>query len=214
MDGDVLPLLIDDYAPPQRSLRIACVSETYPPEINGVATTLAELVEGLHRRNHELQLIRPRQPVLPGAAEREPRFHEVLMRGLPIPKYPELRMGMPSKRELTKLWSLRRPDVVHIATEGPLGWSALQAARHLKLPVSSDFRTNFHAYSRHYGVGWLHRPIMAYLRKFHNRTQATMVPTEALRRDLDAAGFRHVSVVQRGVDAAQFHPRHRSQSLR
>ena len=60
MDGDVLPLLIDDYAPPQRSLRIACVSETYPPEINGVATTLAELVEGLHRRNHELQLIRPR----------------------------------------------------------------------------------------------------------------------------------------------------------
>jgi hypothetical protein len=60
---------------------------------------------------------------------------------------------------------LQRPDVVHIATEGPLGWSALQAARHLKLPVTSDFRTNFHAYSRHYGIGWLRKPIMAYLRK-------------------------------------------------
>jgi hypothetical protein len=69
------------------------------------------------------------------------------MRGLPIPKYPNLRMGVPSKRALVKLWSPHRPDVVHIATEGPLGWSALQAALHLKLPVCSDFRTNFHAYA-------------------------------------------------------------------
>jgi len=213
MDGDALPLVIDTYAAPQRSMRIACVSETYPPEINGVATTLAELVDGLHRRNHELQLIRPRQPQR-GAAEPEPRFHEVLMRGLPIPKYPELRMGMPAKRELIKLWSVRRPDIVHIATEGPLGWSALQAARHLKLPVSSDFRTNFHAYSRHYGVGWLHKPIMLYLRKFHNLAHCTTVPTEALRRDLLGYGFRNLAVVARGVDTVRFDPARRSAALR
>ena len=81
------------------------------------------------------------------------------MRGLPIPRYPDLRMGLPSKRALVALWSPQRPDVVHIATEGPLGWSALQAAARLELPVSSDFRTNFHAYSTHYGMGWLERPI-------------------------------------------------------
>jgi glycosyltransferase involved in cell wall biosynthesis len=103
---------------------------------------------------------------------------------------------------------------VHIATEGALGWSALQAATHLKLPVCSDFRTNFHAYSRHYGIGWLYKPIMAYLRKFHNRTQATMVPTEALRRDLEAGGFKKLSVVSRGVDVQQFSPLRRSQALR
>ncbi|HEV8691766.1 MAG TPA: glycosyltransferase family 1 protein [Ideonella sp.] len=220
-------IVVDSFAAARRSLRIACVTETYPPEVNGVASTMARFVEGLHRRNHDVQLIRPRQAAsqsaeaqprfgetTPRFGETTPRFHEVLMRGLPIPKYPNLRMGVPSKRSLVKLWSTHRPDVVHIATEGPLGYSALQAALHLKLPVCSDFRTNFHAYSKHYGVGWLHRPIMAYLRKFHNRTQATMVPTEALRRDLEAAGFRHVTVVKRGVDTGSFGPAYRSEALR
>ena len=133
------------------------------------------------------------------------------MRGLPIPRYPSLRMGLPSKRALVQLWTLQRPDVVHIATEGPLGWSALQAALHLKLPVCSDFRTNFHAYSQHYGVGWLRKPIMAYLRKFHNRTQCTMVPTEALRRELAAERLPATcAVVARGVDTQQFDPARRS----
>jgi glycosyltransferase involved in cell wall biosynthesis len=136
------------------------------------------------------------------------------MRGLPVPRYPTLRMGMPSKRALVQMWATHRPDVVHVATEGPLGWSALNAALHLKLPVCSDFRTNFHAYSRHYGIGWLHRPIMAYLRKFHNRTLCTMVPTEALRQDLEAAGFKRLAVVRRGVDTAHFDPAHRSDALR
>ena len=136
------------------------------------------------------------------------------MRGLPIPRYPHLRMGVTSKKALVKLWSRRRPDVVHIATEGPMGWSALQAANHLKLPVCSDFRTNFHAYSKHYGVGWLHKPIMAYLRKFHNSTQCTMTPDEGLRRDLQEYGFKNVLVVARGVDTVQFSPRFRSEALR
>ncbi|MCV2365664.1 glycosyltransferase family 1 protein [Paucibacter sp. DJ1R-11] len=206
-------IVVDNYPAAQRSLRIAVVTETYPPEVNGVAMTLARIVEGLHRRNHDVQLIRPRQDAS-DAAERTVRFHEVLMRGLPIPRYPNLRMGVPSKKALVQLWSVHRPDVVHIATEGALGWSALQAAVHLKLPVSSDFRTNFHAYSRHYGIGWLYKPIMAYLRKFHNRTQCTMVPTEALKRDLEAGGFKQLTVVSRGVDIQQFSPGRRSAALR
>jgi glycosyltransferase involved in cell wall biosynthesis len=103
---------------------------------------------------------------------------------------------------------------VHIATEGPLGWSALQAARRLRLPVTSDFRTNFHAYSQHYGVGWLKTPIVAYLRKFHNLTRCTMVPTQTLRAELQAIGFRNVSVVARGVDTQRFNPVRRSAELR
>jgi glycosyltransferase involved in cell wall biosynthesis len=206
-------LLVSHFPAATRSLRIAYVSETYPPEINGVAMTVARIVEGLQQRNHEVQLIRPRQAAqeVPGQS---PGFHEVLMRGLPIPRYPDLRMGLPAKRALVRLWSQQRPDVVHIATEGPLGWSALQAALHLKLPVCSDFRTNFHAYSRHYGIGWLRKPIMAYLRKFHNATQCTMVPTEALRQDLENAGLHHLAVVSRGVDTQLFHPAKRSAVLR
>lgn len=206
-------IMVDNYPAVHRSLRIAVVTETYPPEVNGVAMTIAKVVEGLHHRNHDVQLIRPRQDKQE-SGDRSVRFHEVLMRGLPIPRYPNLRMGVPSKKALVQLWSVHRPDVVHIATEGPLGWSALQAAHHLKLPISSDFRTNFHAYSQHYGIGWLRKPIMAYLRKFHNRTLCTMVPTEALKRDLEACGLRHLMVVARGVDTRQFNPARRSEALR
>ena len=104
--------------------------------------------------------------------------------------------------------------MVHIVTEGPLGWSALRAAEKLRIPAVSDFRTNFHAYSRHYGIGWFGKPILAYLRKFHNRTLCTMVPTEALRAQLAALGFRGLRVVSRGVDTELFNPARRSQALR
>lgn len=204
---------VDSFAPADSRLRVAYVTETWPPEVNGVSLTAARMVEGLTRRQHDVQLVRPRQSD-PGEAASGPRFHEVLMRGLPIPRYPQLRMGLPAQRQLLELWSTRRPDVVHVATEGPLGWSAVNAARRLKLPVTSDFRTNFHAYSRHYGVGWLRKPILAYLRKFHNRTLATLVPTEPLRRELTQAGFRQVQVVARGVDTRGFAPEHRSDELR
>ena len=208
----------------RQSLRVAFVTETWPPEVNGVALTAARVVAGLQQRQHDVQLLRPRQVPAPGAppAEGSARLHEVLVhglhevlvRGLPIPRYPHLRMGMPCKPQLLRLWSVQRPDVVHIATEGPLGWSALQAARRLSLPVTSDFRTNFHAYSRHYGVGWLRAPIMGYLRRFHNAAAVTMVPTEALQRELLAAGFRQVRVVARGVDTPRFAPDLRSAALR
>ncbi|MCE2688376.1 MAG: glycosyltransferase family 1 protein [Rubrivivax sp.] len=206
-------LLVQEYPAPRRSLRVAFVTETYPPEVNGVAMTLAHLVQGLHKRNHDVQLIRPRQPGSEACGTSE-RFHEVLMRGLPVPRYPSLRMGVPSKRALVRLWSFHRPDIVHIATEGPLGWSALKACEHLKLPVTSDFRTNFHAYSQHYGVGWLRKPIMAYLRKFHNAARRTFVPTDDLRQELADCGFQRLRVVSRGVDTEMFNPLRRDPGLR
>jgi len=194
------------------SLRIAVVTETYPPEINGVAVTLAKVVEGLRERNHSLQLIRPVQPFFD--KQRSADADEILTAGLPIPRYPGLRMGMPSKKLLVRHWSVQRPDIVHIATEGPLGWSALNSARALKLPVSTDFRTNFHAYSGHYGAGWLHRTILRYLRKFHNSASCTTVPTQALASELQSWGFERLSVVARGVDTQRFCPEHRSADLR
>ncbi len=194
-------------------MRIAVVTETYPPDINGVAHTLSKTVEGLKARGHALWLIRPRQH-LDGVKPDRSLTDETLVRGMPIPFYKHLKMGFPAKRALTRLWTLHRPDVVHIATEGPLGWSALQAAKKLKLPVSSDFRTNFHAYSDHYGIGWLRGAIMNYMRKFHNAALATMVPTPALAQELVNLGFERLHVVPRGVDTDLFHPARRSSALR
>jgi len=209
-------LLVENFPANRRSLRVAVVSETYPPEVNGVAVTLAKVVDGLRAANHAVQLIRLRQSGTDAACQEEMHsgYQEVLMRGFPIPRYPGLRMGMPSKSALIRLWQLKRPDVVHIATEGPLGWSALRAAMYLRLPVSTDYRTNFQSYSAHYGVGFLNKPIMAYLKKFHNYAHCTMVPTDALRASLAEVGFQRLKVVSRGVDTVAFDPAHRSEELR
>jgi glycosyltransferase involved in cell wall biosynthesis len=195
-----------------RKLRIAVVTETYPPEINGVAMTISRMVEGL-RQNHEVELIRPRQNKQ-DSAKQELTLQEVLVRGFPIPRYPDLKLGLPAKQRLVKLWTENRPDVVHLVTEGPLGSSALAAARKLGIPVSSDFHTNFHSYSRHYGFGWLYKSVAAHLRKLHNRTDATLVPTRELRDTLAKDGYMNLQVVARGVDTTLFHPSKRSKELR
>jgi len=194
-------------------LRISMVTETYPPEVNGVARTVALMAEGLRRRGHEIELVRPRQGGGDQARE-EPGYRELLRPGLRIPRYPQLRMGLPSRGALDAAWSKRRPDVVHIATEGPLGGSALGAARALGIPVATDFHTNFDAYSGHYGAGWLAGPVRAHLRRFHNRAGCTMVPTDELAAQLVRHGFERLRVVGRGVDAAVFSPSRRSAALR
>jgi glycosyltransferase involved in cell wall biosynthesis len=202
------------HLPPRRpQLRIAVVTETYPPEVNGVAMTIGRLVGGLQARNHQVQLIRPRQ-----SAEDHPRptpnLTEHLQRGIALPRYQGLKMGLPAKTALTRLWTLNRPDVVQIATEGPLGWSALAAANKLRLPVASDFHTNFHSYSSHYGFGLLRRAIVAYLRKFHNKAAVTLVPTEGIRRELMSYGYENIEIIARGVDTKLFNPGRRDPALR
>lgn len=206
-------IVLEEYPAVRPSMRIAVVTETWPPEVNGVAVTLAKLVQNLSQRNHDVQLIRPRQSKTDSSLG-DAGLEEVLMRGMPIPRYPQLKLGLPSKKTLVKTWTLRRPDVVHIATEGPLGWSALQAAKVLKLPVTSDFRTNFQSYSKHYGIGWLRKPIVAYLRKFHNATACTMVPTNELKQSLSENGFLNLKVVARGVDTQLFNQYKRDLNLR
>jgi glycosyltransferase involved in cell wall biosynthesis len=192
-----------------KALHVAMVTETYPPEVNGVARTIGLVAEGLRARGHRVQLVRPRQN-----GHDQAGAGELLARGLSIPRYPQLKMGLPAGAALARGWSLDRPDVVHIATEGPLGWSALAAARKLEIPVATDFHTNFQTYSRHYGFAWLARPVMAYLRAFHNRAGCTMVPTAEMADQLAAAGYRGLRVVGRGVDPAVFSPQRRSRELR
>lgn len=193
------------------------LTETYPPEVNGVARTVGLMAEGLVRRGHTVQVVRPRQKHDDQAGGDAPRGKappELLTRGFPIPRYPQLKMGLPSSRALSRSWAASRPDLVHIATEGPLGWSGLAAARKLGLPVATDFHTNFHAYSRHYGVSWLAGPVAAYLRHFHNKADCTLVPTDELAAQLTDRGFQRLRVVGRGVNPAVFSPAKRSEELR
>lgn len=198
----------------QRSaLRIAVVTETYPPEINGVAMSTGRMVAELVAAGHRVDLIRPRQAHEAGLFLAE-GVDQALARGIPLPRYANLQLGLPARKLLLRRWSRQRPDVVQVVTEGPLGWSALTAARQLGLPAISEFHTHFQRYAGHYGVGWLRRPVAAYLRKFHNRAQLSLVPTRALAAELRAQGVARLAVLSRGVDTTLFDPRCRSEALR
>lgn len=191
-------------------MKIAYVTETYPPEVNGVSLTVERTVRHLRSRGHEVDLIRPRQP---GDDGRE-SASELRTLGCPIPMYPDLRIGLASTGTLKQRFERTQPELVHVATEGPLGWAALKAALALSVPVTTDFRTNFHEYSRYYGFGWLQSVVLDYLRRFHNQANRSFVPTKAMRERLAAEGFERLEVVGRGVDTVLFSPDKRSARLR
>jgi glycosyltransferase involved in cell wall biosynthesis len=200
-------------ARPAAPRHISIVTETYPPDINGVASTLARLVSGLRGCGHAVSVVRPRRPALDGAdPSGDPGLTLVL--GVPLPWYREVRLGVPSPGALRKRWTTHRPDVAYVATEGPLGLAAVRAAERLGVPLFSGFHTNFHGHAPHYRAGWLRPLIVPYLRRFHNRTQGTLVASAELRSALGALGFRNLRVLGRGVDGGLFTPEGRSPALR
>src|SRR5262249_26328809 len=152
----------------------------------GVARTLGRWVETFRSRGHAAEVIRPRQP------------HEApapaLVHGMPLPFYPEVRLGVAGPRRLRRLLRDLTPDLVHIATEGPLGWSALLAAGPWALPVASSFHTNFDHYAAHYGFLGAERLALACLRWFHNQTLVTLVPSRATQTRLLADGVQRVEI--------------------
>ncbi|SHE90240.1 Glycosyltransferase involved in cell wall bisynthesis [Modicisalibacter ilicicola DSM 19980] len=192
-------------------MRIAMVSETWMPDINGVANTLSHLSGELIERGVRMQLVRP-TPKVPGHADGMEA--ELQVPALSVPRYSDVQLGVAFPRKMRRLWQQAPPDVVYIATEGPLGWSALSAARRLGLPVTSGFHTNFDHYAGDYGMSWLKTPVGRVLRHFHNRTQATLVPTHQRARELSVQGYRNVRVLGRGIDASHFGPHRRDDELR
>lgn len=194
-------------------MHLLMVTETYPPEINGVALTVQCLLQNLLLLGHRVTLVRPRQ-----AGDLAPRalsgFHEVLVRGVPIPRYPGLKLGLPAGTRLRRLLREARVDAVYVATEGPLGWSAVGAARAAGVPVACGFHTRFDDYFGHYGAAFAQPAARAWMRHFHNRASCTLVPTQELKDWLLANGFAHVELLRRAVDTQRFDPRHRDAQLR
>jgi glycosyltransferase involved in cell wall biosynthesis len=190
-------------------LRLTLITETYPPEVNSVALTLHALQRGLCALGHAVEVIRP-QPQLRGAVPPGQYF----VPGGPVPRYRGLRFGFPAAGRLRERWEQRRPDAVYVATEGPLGWSAIRAARALGVPVASGFHTRFDDYASRYGARWLAPLALAWLRHVHNQSDVTLVPTRELAAFLEPRGFRSVELLRRAVDTERFHPARRDLRLR
>lgn len=205
-DCDVLKNLV------RPRLKIAIVTETWPPEINGVALSLLQLCKGLQKQGHKILLIRPdqKQPCDDFSPNKE-----CLVKAQAIPRYPNLQFGWPQFLKVSQALDEFVPNVVHIVTEGPLGLSVLQAAKTKGIPVSSGFHSPFQEFSRSFDLAFLVKPIQRYLRWFHNNTQMTCIPSKETEHVLRQIGVEcPLVVVGRGVDVACFSPEHQSDVLR
>lgn len=193
------------------AMRLLLITDTYPPEINGVARTLSTLARGLMERGHVVEVVTTRaaEPAEPAGT---PARH--LVPSLPLPGYPGLRVGLATRGRLRRLFDQFRPDVLYVATETPLGLAAIRAARQAGVPVVSGFHTNFQTYLGDYappGVAALARPLLCAL---HNRTARTLTPSADTAAMLTGWGVRNVRVLGRGVDTALFDPARRCLELR
>lgn len=202
--------LLQDLVRPR--LRIAIVTETWPPEINGVALSLLNFCKGLQKQGHKILLIRPEQTQQ--CHDFEPN-KTCLVKAQRIPRYHVLQFGWPQYLKVSQAIQTFSSDIVHIVTEGPLGLSALYSAKHLGLPVTSSFHSQFQDISRFFDLAFLLKPIQHYLRWFHNSTQLTCVLNDDTAAALRSFGVNcNIRVVGRGVDMTQFSPQYRSAKLR
>ncbi|MGC6505862.1 MAG: glycosyltransferase family 4 protein [Coraliomargaritaceae bacterium] len=192
-------------------MNVCIVTETYPPEVNGVAMSLHRISCSLQKLGHSVHIVRPRQS---SEAQHAAYEDETIVPGLPLPGYDGLRFGLPCRRKLRDLWASRPTDIIYVATEGPLGQSAIRAAEDLDIPVTSGFHTNFHEYMRHYKMPLFAKAVEGFLRQTHNRTSRTFAPSQHVIQRLQNMGIEGTRMLGRGVDTTLFNPEQRDPALR
>ena len=163
-------------------MKIDIVTDTFSPDINGVAMTMGRLSDGLRQRGHWVNVIHT------GSSARTP---EPAVPAAPQLADPDGKVGLTKRSELKQRWLIKRPDVIYVATESPLGRSALKAANALGIPVASGFQTNF-----------------------HQRADCTLTPSRGTVERLAAEGVGNVHLLGSGVDTELFAPWKRCEALR
>lgn len=187
-------------------MKLTFVTDTYAPQLNGVARTLERLVIGLRDRGHRVDLVRP------AVLKAQEEGMEVM--SFPLPGYEGIHVGFPTVARLLSRWHRERPDIVYVATETLLGFAAIHSARTLGIPVVTGYHTNFQQYLSYYHMPRLEPIAMAYLRYLHNLSARTYVPCEDVLEALGGEGFGNLALLPKGVDTDLFHPGKRDESLR
>ena len=178
-------------------MKIALVTDAWQPQVNGVVTTLVELVRELEGSGHQLEVI-----------------HPSLFRTRPCPGYAGIDLAVSPARELARRLDAFQPDAIHLATEGPLGWAGRRYCLQRGLAFTTAFHTRFpeilHAALR-IPLSWGY----ALFRHFHRPSSGVMVPTQGVLEMLQARGFRNLKPWTHGVDTAlfQFHAQPLNDSL-
>jgi phosphatidylinositol alpha 1,6-mannosyltransferase len=189
-------------------VKVAVVTESFLPRVNGVTNSVCRILEHLPARGHDVLVVAPR----PGPDDHEGQPVR-LTPGLALPFYRSFVVGLPA-RQVTAALRDFGPDVVHLASPLMLGTSGIAAARRLDVPAVAVFQTDIAGFARRYGLRGADPLVWAWLRRIHERADRTLVPSRPTLERLHQHGIPRLKLWARGVDDQRFHPRHWSASLR
>lgn len=196
-----------------RLVRVALVAETFLPQMNGVVGSLLQVLRHLQAQGHETLVIAPRHAQSPDT----PSLHGAeiaLLRSIPTPGYPELRLTVTSALRLGTILREFRPDVVHLASPFLLGWQALRAADSLGIPTVAIYQTDVPGYAERYGIPALAPVFARHVARIHRRATLTLAPSSSSIAELESLGVTRLRHWARGVDAVRFAPERRSEEWR
>jgi phosphatidylinositol alpha 1,6-mannosyltransferase len=190
------------------SLRVAVVTESFLPQINGVTNSVLRVLETLASKGHEALVIAPDSEDAPStyAGFRVKRVPSLAVKGL-------LPVGFP-QRSMEPLIEGFNPDVIHLASPFFLGKYATRIAQRLKIPTLSIFQTDVAGFARHYGLSIAHSQLTNWVANIHKQTDRTLAPSTWSCDQLMSSGVDNVALWQRGVDSVKFNPAKRSAELR
>jgi glycosyltransferase involved in cell wall biosynthesis len=191
-------------------VRIALVSDTYTPQVNGVTTVVARIARVLREFGHAVVVVAPRYP----GDKTGPWADELRIPSAAFPPYPAIRLSVPQFGTVARYLDAFEPQIVHVATEGPLGLTGRRYAVRRGIPLITSYHTNFPQYARHYGAGLAEPLVWKWLRWFHRPAVLTQTPGEAVRDELVRRGIGKPVVWGRGVDTRHFTPVRRSAGWR
>ena len=187
---------------------ILIISETFYPDTNGVAMTLTRLALALKKEGRNILIVRPRKKDEPKGYffNNLTGLNEYLVNAISLPNYKQIYLGLSSSREIEKIIKEQNVSKIYIATEWPLGNTALKSAIKEKIDVYSGFHTDFERYCKDYNISFLSSFVGKYLKTFHNKTIKTLSPS--LNSDIKAQklGIYNVCRMGRGVDNELFNP--------
>ncbi|WP_353227082.1 glycosyltransferase family 1 protein [Novosphingobium sp.] len=171
-------------------MRLAICTDAWHPQVNGVVRTLSTTVDRLTRRGYEVELVTPSQFFTFG-----------------LPGYSEIRLAMVPRFGTRRTLRAFAPDIVHIATEGPIGWSARGWCKDNGVPFTSAFHTRFPDYAA-VRTGLSPSHFWPLMQRFHASSEAVLVSTPTLAAELAGHGIAHTRPWSRGIDDTLFHPLH------
>jgi phosphatidylinositol alpha 1,6-mannosyltransferase len=195
-------------------MRVAIITESFPPDINGVAHSVVRVAEHLMARGHQPLVIAPEPASGTARVAGALPYPVVRVPSMPMPGYPTFRLGLPSRR-LTDALVAHGTEVVHLASPFFLGARGSAVAQRLGLPHVAVYQTDIPAYAGAYKMrGFGEAAAWRWLRSIHNGADRTLAPSTASATALHAHGIERVWLWRRGVDTVRFDPKHRSAAVR